>query len=136
MFEIFEHTADVGLRVRAGDLNQLFAEAGRGLSALLIENLETIHPQEEIAFQLQAADLEDLLHDWLTELLYTFESKRLVLVNFDVAIEQMTLRAHAAGEKLDQLKHQVGQEIKAVTYHGLFVKPDSDEWLAEVILDL
>ena len=44
MYEVFEHTADVGLRARAGDLNGLFAEAGRGLFSLLVENLDVVRP--------------------------------------------------------------------------------------------
>ncbi|MBL8196589.1 MAG: archease, partial [Blastocatellia bacterium] len=31
MYEIFEHTADLGLRVKAKDINTLFAEAALGM---------------------------------------------------------------------------------------------------------
>jgi len=136
MYEVFEHTADVGLRVRAGDLKGLFAEAGRGLFSLLVENLDVVRPGAEVIFEVEAGDLEDLLHDWLGELLYAFESKKLVLVEFEVKIEGLKLWARAAGEKLDERKHQLGQEIKAITYHGLVVRREAEGWMAEVIVDL
>ena len=44
MYELFGHTADLGLRVRAPDLDTLFAEAGRGLFAMVVENLEQVQP--------------------------------------------------------------------------------------------
>ena len=37
MFEFFEHTADLGLRVTARDLESLLAEAAHGLLAMLID---------------------------------------------------------------------------------------------------
>ncbi|MCY2951304.1 MAG: archease [Planctomycetota bacterium] len=136
MYEVFEHTADVGLRVRAGDLKGLFAEAGRGLFSLLVENLDVVRPVAEMSFKVEAGDLEDLLHDWLGELLYAFESKKLVLVEFEVKIEGLKLWAKGSGEKLDERKHQLGQEIKAITYHGLVVRREAEGWMAEVIVDL
>ena len=38
MYEIFEHTADLGIRVRGGSLNELFADAARGLFSVMVAN--------------------------------------------------------------------------------------------------
>ena len=50
MYETFEHTADLGLRIRADDLNTLFAEAGRALFSVIVENPEEIRTVEEMPF--------------------------------------------------------------------------------------
>ena len=84
MFEVFEHTADVGLRVRAADLNELFAEAGRGYFSLVAANLDSVRPVQEVAFEIAGNRLDDLLFDWLAELLYTFDTKHLLFCQFDV----------------------------------------------------
>ena len=42
MYEIFEHTADVGIRARAGSLEELFADAARGLFSVMVENLAAV----------------------------------------------------------------------------------------------
>ena len=42
MIEFFEHTADLGLRVRAADLDGLFAEAARALFSAVVEDLGTV----------------------------------------------------------------------------------------------
>ena len=56
MFELFEHTADVGLRIRAADLNGLFAEAARGLFSLIVENMDDVRPGRQCTYRLEADD--------------------------------------------------------------------------------
>jgi SHS2 domain-containing protein len=136
MFEVFEHTADVGLRVRAGDLNELFAEAALGYFSLVAANLDSVRPVQEVAFKITGNRLDDLLFDWLAELLYTFDTKHLLLSHFDVKTTDTGLEATARGEPVDPERHELDMEIKAITYHGLIVERDAGGWLAEVIVDL
>ena len=135
MYEYFEHTADVGLRVRATTLDELFADAARGMFALMIDADEPTQAGQPVSFRLAADRLDDLLHDWLSELLFTFEARQLVLGRFDVHITDTTLEAQACSEPLDPARHTPGTEIKAVTYHGLSVQRDADGYVAEVIVD-
>ncbi len=136
MYEHFEHTADLGLRIRAATKEELFAEAGRALTAALVARLDSIRPAEPRSIDLEAADPADLLHDWLTELLYLFETERILFSRFDVSLSSGRLTATAWGEPTDPARHEIEQEIKAITYHGLKVEPTPDGWLAEVIVDL
>lgn len=136
MYEVFEHTADLGLRVRAADLDELFADAGRGLFATIVGDLRQLAPRERQQFELAGAEVDYLFFDWLNELLYVFESRRLLLVEFDVQVSQAGLRASAAGEPWDPARHRLEHEVKAITYHGLRVEQQADGWLAEVILDI
>jgi SHS2 domain-containing protein len=136
MYETFEHTADLGLRIRAGDLNTLFAEAGRALFSVIVENPEAIRPAEEMPITIRVNDVEELLHDWLTELLFTFHVSRRLLAKFDVNINANNLSAVAHGEKIDPQRHEINFEIKAITWHGLKVEQTPDGWMAEVIVDI
>lgn len=136
MYEHFEHTADLGLRIRAATKEELFAEAGRALTAALVARLDDIRPTERRVIGLEAAELPDLLHDWLSELLYLFETERILFSRFDVSLSSGRLTATAWGEPTDPARHEIEQEIKAITYHGLKVEPTPDGWLAEVIVDL
>ena len=67
MYETFEHTADLGLRVRAADLNELFAEAARGLFSIMVANPDAVRTSEEVAFSLGGEDVEEVFHDGLAE---------------------------------------------------------------------
>ena len=139
MYEVFEHTADLGIRVRASSLNELFADAGRGLIAQLA-NLATVRPVIEKTITLTSDSLEYLLFDWLSELIYTFEESRLLLGEFDVLVTEVAgvfqLTGTCRGEVADAARHELDHEVKAITYHGLFVRQSTDGWEAEVIIDI
>ncbi|HVT28166.1 MAG TPA: archease [Lacipirellulaceae bacterium] len=136
MYEIFPHTADVGLRVRAPDLNTLFAEAAQGFFSLIVTNLEDVQPKIDVNFDVESGDLAYLLADWLNELLFTFESRCLLLSKFHVEVNACRLKASAMGERVDESRHALDHEIKAVTYHGLRVERMNGDWIAEAILDI
>ena len=136
MYETFEHTADLGLRIRAPDLKTLFADAGRGLTSIIAANLERIEPVCEIPLGVDGNRRDDLLFDWLNEILYLFESEHLLLSQFEVHFEVDGLQATARGEPFDESRHQLEHEVKAITYHGLKVEQTPDGWLAEVIVDI
>jgi SHS2 domain-containing protein len=136
MFETFDHTADLGLRIRAMDLNSLFAEAARALFATIVENLDAVHEVQRVDFRIPGDDREFLLFDWLRELLYRFDGEHLVLCRFEVDVQADGLTAHAWGEPLDSQRHRLNHEVKAITYHGLRLESTNDGWLAEVIVDI
>ncbi|HEV3236082.1 MAG TPA: archease [Gemmataceae bacterium] len=136
MFETFDHTADLGLRVRAKDLDSLFREAAQALIAVLVDNPASIEPRVKLEFRMEADDLAYLLFDWLREILYRFDGESVLLGRFDVQVAGTTLTATAWGEPLDRDRHVLAHEVKAITYHGLRVEQTTDGWLAEVIVDI
>ena|SRR5579884_2196382 len=136
MHEFFEHTADLGLRVRAADLETLFAEAATALFEAVVDNLESVRPLRSVAVRVAGTELEYLLFDWLKELLYRFDAERLLFSRFAVRLTPEGLEGTAEGEELDPQRHELGHEVKAITYHGLRVEKSDGEWLAEVIVDI
>jgi SHS2 domain-containing protein len=136
MFEVFEHTADLGLRIVAPDLSTLLEEAARGLLSIIIENPDDVHQLEKVSFHVEGQDKEYLLFDWLNEILYTFDSKHLLLSRFELRLSDSGLDAEAWGEALDIDRHRMDHEVKAITYHGLKVIEQPGGWLAEVIVDI
>jgi SHS2 domain-containing protein len=136
MYEFFEHTADLGLRIRAPDLATLFVEAGRALFAAIVEDLATVQPLRRIDVQVAGDDREYLLFDWLKELLFHWDTEHLLFARFEAEVGEQGLTGSAWGELLDQARHSLEHEVKAITYHGLRVEPAEGGWLAEVIVDI
>jgi SHS2 domain-containing protein len=136
MYETFEHTADLGLRIRAPDLHALFAEAAQCLFAAIVEDLGSIEPKQRIDVQLAGEEREYLLFDWLNELLYRWDTEHLLFGRFEVRIDDSGLHGSAWGEPLDRDRHVLSHEVKAITYHGLKVEQTADGWLAEAIVDI
>jgi SHS2 domain-containing protein len=136
MYETFEHTADLGLRVRAADLDWLFSEAAEALFAAVIEDLIAVKPRQRVEVELSGEDREYLLFDWLRELLYHFDTEHLVFSRFEVRVRDGGLTGTAWGEPLDLARHVPNHEVKAITLHGLRVEHTAAGWLAEVIVDI
>jgi SHS2 domain-containing protein len=136
MFEVFEHTADVGLRVQAEDRETLLVEAARGLFSLIVVNPDQVQPVQEVKLAVVGAQFDYLLFDWLHELLCLYETRRLLLCDFEVALHEGGLHGTVRGEALDPARHALDHEVKAVTYHGLSVREVDGQWQAEVILDI
>ena len=135
-WEHFEHTADLGLRIQAPDLPTLLAEAGLGLFAMLVDDLDDVQPSEAVEVDVAGSDPEYLLFDWLDELLAIFDRRRLLLCRFDVRVDGRGAKATAWGEPIDPERHHLAHEVKAITYHGLCVERSSAGWRAEVIVDI
>jgi len=136
MYELFEHTADLGLRVRAPDLETLFRDAATGLFAMIAENGPEDEAGERLELQVEGTRNDYLLLDWLNELLYTFESRRLLLDRFEVQVDAVGLRGAARARPFDRERSRPLHEVKAITYHELKVVQERDGWLAEVIVDI
>src|SRR4051794_17194470 len=136
MIEFFEHTADLGLRVRAADLDDLFAEAARALFSAVVEDLGTVVASQRLELRIAGADKEFLLFDWLKTLLYHFDAEHLLFSRFEVRLADGGLTGKAWGEPLDRARHELSHEVKAITYHGLRVGQTADGWEAEVIVDI
>jgi SHS2 domain-containing protein len=136
MYELFEHTADLGLRVRAADLDTLFAEAAACLFSAVVEELSSVRPETAVTVEIAGEDREYLLFDWLKDLLYRFDAEHMLFGRFEVKVRDDGLTGTARGEALDPARHVLAHEVKAITYHELKVEKTDDGWLAEVIVDI
>ncbi|WP_145450679.1 archease [Gimesia panareensis] len=136
MYSTFEHTADIGLDVRAESRETLFAEAASGLLSILVEDPETVRPEQEVTISVSGNDLEYLLFDWLDELLFRFETSQLLLCEYDVRFHAEGITVSARGETFQSDRHRLAHEVKAITYHQLTVQQTAKGWQARFIVDI
>jgi SHS2 domain-containing protein len=132
-FEVFEHTADVGIRAYGPTVDELFANAAAGMFSL-ITDLEAVRSVGTFRVEVASPDLPALLVDWLSELLFVHETEDVLLAEFHVAVEDTRLKATARGEAIDRERHPLHMNVKAVTFHELVVNPE--EGYAQVIFDI
>jgi SHS2 domain-containing protein len=136
-YEFFEHTADLGANIYGATLEELFCNAAKALYEAM-GSLQKTDDRREKTVELRAESLEDLLHDWLAELLYEVEAKHVLYDEFEIVqLKPPLLVATLHGSSIDFARSQTNQEIKAVTYHQLCVEalPDGT-WRARIILDV
>jgi SHS2 domain-containing protein len=123
IYELVDHTADIGVKAYGKTLSEAFENAAKGMFDIITDSSE-IENIGQYNIELEAPDLEQLLVDWLSELLFLNSAKNIVFGFFKVELDdkKKRLSAKVFGEKFDISKHKAGAEIKAVTYHMLEVK--------------
>jgi SHS2 domain-containing protein len=136
--ESFEHTADLGLRVFATDLTDLFQTAGEGLFDVIVANRSELKVVVTEEVSLAADSAEDLLLEWLNELIFRSETTHRLFTRFDVTVDESACRLAGSlgGEAIDPARHVLDHEVKAATRHGLSLRRENEGWVAEVILDI
>lgn len=137
MYEIIDRSTDLLLRITAPDLPQLFAEAARGLTSILVDSPDDVLPSREIAFDIAGSpeELDYLLFDWLNELLYLFDTEEILLAKFDVTLTDEGLTATALGERLDPGRHRLNFEINNISYDHLSLDQTQSPPTAEIVIN-
>lgn len=142
-YELIEHTADIGILVRGKDLAALFKNAAFALFDLMLSPV-TVKCTMTKRFELTAPALDELLNLWLARLLEEFTLSKMAYNRFEIESicpagsaepAEFRLVGLASGEPFDPARHRGRKEIKAVTFHGLFVRQTDKGWVAQVIFD-
>ena len=134
--QYIDHTGDVGFIVRAPSLPELFSRAAIGMFEI-IADMETVQPREKAAVEITAGDVESLLVRWLSELNFRHITQEKLFCRFDIAnVSPTALKAEIFGEPIRPEIHIIYTEIKATTYHGLYIKKTNEEYESQIIFDL
>ena len=133
-------TADIAFEATGRDLPELFVAAADATMNVMIDNLDAIEPRETRQIELSNDQIDMLLFDFLQELIYFKDAKRLLLRACETQIDRKDevyfLKSKVAGEQLDDTRHQQRADVKAVTLHGFSVKQCDGGWKAKVLLDI
>lgn len=136
MFEVLEHAADVGFRARAASLPGLFESAAEAVVALAMEP-EAIQPRERYPLAAEGDSPESLLVNWLSEVLYCIDGRRLALRHCRVtALEPHRVAGEALGEPRDRARHPARLVVKGITYHQLKIDRTAEGWTCDVFVDV
>jgi SHS2 domain-containing protein len=131
-------TADAAFEVEGKTLEELFRDAAVATFEVMVDT-GTVKPEVTREIELENEDVDNLLFDWLSELVYLKDADGLIFSRFDVNIRKndaYKLKATASGEPINQRKHSLRSDVKAVTYHMFEVKKTGENWTARVVLDI
>ena len=135
-YEFIDHTADIGIIVRSETRKELFEKTA--LAAFdIIGDLKQITPKEQIDVVVQGEDDEELMVNWLNELIFLFDAKGWLFSQFEIKkINDKILKATCSGEKFKPQVHRVQTELKAATYHSILISQDRIGWSLRIIFDV
>ena len=131
-------TADAAFEVEDRTLEELFRDAAVATFEVMVDT-KSVKPAMTREIELRNGAVDDLLFDWLSELIYLKDAESLLFGRFDVSIkknDEYELKATASGDRIDQKEHGLRADVKAVTYHMFEVKNTGEKWSARVILDI
>jgi SHS2 domain-containing protein len=106
----------------------------------MVTNVNSVEQKVVKNIQLDADDPEMLLYRFLQELVFYKDAGLLLFSRYELDIREekgkWRLKASVHGEEMNQEKHQLVADVKAVSLHNFKVRKTAEGWRAEVILDV
>lgn len=134
-YKFLEHTADVKFQAFGDNIEEAFENSATAMFSVMAD-LKKIKSKNKIKIKASASNNEELLIEWLNNLLAQADMNNLIFSEFKVKIKDNKLTGEAQGEKLDTKKHEIKLEVKAATYSELFVKKEKNKYTCQVVLDV
>lgn len=135
-FQLLEHTADMGIAAQGETRAELFRQMALGLRQI-ITSCAKIRPEIDVEVDISGKDGEELLVNWLGELVFLLETRLFLFAEIDIwELTGHSLKARLRGETYDPERHYLEREIKAVTYHQVKLEAAAEGWAAQVYVDL
>ncbi len=125
-YRLLEHTADSLVEVHGETLSERFENAAYALFDQMTD-VDAVVPKGEVEISVSAGSREQLLVDFLQELLFLHDTENLVFSEFSVSLEGESLRASARGEEFDPSRHAKRSVVKGITYHALEFRDDESK---------
>lgn len=137
-YELFDHTADLGIRLHAPTLEALIPLAAEALYAVIGELVpERSAALAPVLLQFSGDSPDTLLRDYLARLLLDFETRHQIFC--DVMVHEFSdraLRAEGRFCPIDATRSIYHREVKAITYHELAVRKTEGGYEATIIVDI
>ena len=130
--------ADIAYEAYGKNLNELFENAAMAIFELSAE-IKTVEAKEKIEFELENQKLDNLLYDFLSEILFLKDSKYVVFRKVEVEIKEGNpnkLKAVLHGDTINPNKQHLENDIKAVTMHMFELKKYKDGYKARIVVDI
>jgi SHS2 domain-containing protein len=132
-------TADLAFEVYAENVEELFQEAGRAISEAMVDT-ESLKGLITKHLEIHSETLEGLLYDFLSEIVLLKDRDSIVFKQIKVKVDKpaqgYTLVVEALCDKIDPLKHELRNDVKAVTYHMFEISKKNHGWYCRVVLDV
>jgi len=135
-------SADYAYEITGKNLSELFENAALALTSAMVK-LNSVMPKTRKTINLKAATVDKLLYDFLDEVLFIKDTANFLSAKVKIEVKNPSLKdktykvnAILFGEEIDQSRHELGNDVKAITYHNFSVKNEGKKWVARVVLDV
>ena len=137
-YEFFDHTADIGMKAWGESMARMFENAAKGMFSIIFD-IADAEPTRTMKLDLDQKEenAEQMLVDWLSELLYILDTQDLVPTSFRVThLDGEHLEAEISGNPFNKEIHRYKTEVKSVTYHMLEIGRENDKYFGRILFDI
>ena len=135
-YRVTTRQSELAVRVVGNSQADLFANSALALLDVMTD-VEKIEIKERLPLEVEGADRDDLLVNWMRELLYLYQGSGYVLKEFIIREEKDTfVKAEVCGEKIDPDRHEIRKEISAVAYNQSRIQKTGNQWTAQLIFEI
>lgn len=135
-YEELDHTADILIRIREPSLPALFAQAGEALMTIMYHGAGSGTVTGPVTITIDGTDHEQLLHSFLSELLFLSETENQVFSGISVILDNLNLTATMQSEPFVLSIHGGGTEVKGISYHEMSIRQQNDEYVLDILFDV
>ncbi len=131
-------TADVAVESRGDTLEELFTASAMATFEVMVDT-GGVQPEIRKILHLENSEIDGLLFDWLAEIIYLKDAEFMLFGRYDIKITKKTnyqLDAEIRGEKINQSKHDLRCDVKAITFHLFEVYEKNGKWISRFVLDI
>jgi len=131
--------ADVAFEASGKSLEELMESSALAVMNTMVKDLKKIEPRTKKEIRVEGQNPEFLLFNFLQEIIFYKDAEQLLLGKFSIKVNKngkYSAICEAWGEKLDMKKHELVDDIKAVSWHDFKVEKIGKGWKALVILDV
>ena len=135
-YRLTTRQSELAVKVTGGSQAALFANSAFALFDVMLD-VEKIEIKERLPLEVEGADRDDLLVNWMRELLYLYQGSGYLLKEFVIReVKDTSVKAEVCGEKIDPDRHEIKQEITAVAYHQSRMTKTGNQWTAQLIFEV
>ena len=127
--------ADIAFEAYGKTLNEVFENCAYAFFDITC-NPKTIKQKIRIIIKLKDKDEKKLLYDFLSELIFLKDSKQLIFSKVKINIKDEKLKATLYGDKISYDKHELRNDVKAITYHMFNLEKIKNNYKATIVVDI
>ena len=136
-YRITKHQSELAVKVVGDSQADLFANSAYTLFDVLVADLDKVDCKEHIPLEVEGTDRDDLMVNWMRELLYLYQGSGYLLKDFQIReVKDTIVKADVSGEKIDPDRHEIKQEIAAIAFHKSRMDKTGNQWTAQVIFEV
>ena len=135
-YRVTTRQSEFAVKVTGGSQADLFANSAFALFDVM-SDMAKIEVKERLPLEVEGTDRDDLLVNWMRELLYLYQGSGYLLKEFVIReVKDTSVKAEVCGEKIDPDRHEIKQEITAVAYHQSRMTKTGNQWTAQLIFEV